>query len=419
MNNENELNNKGKKRLIPEFGPLHGLKVLDTCRYGACHLGATILAEFGAEVIHIDTPPFEPPTSDSYRFSEPLMPPFSKNQVSAHGVQNGRNKLAIGLDFLKSKEGRDVFKELVNWADVFIEASRPGTLDRHGFSDDDLKALNKKISIVHLSGFGQTGPKKGDPAHDLDIQAYSGFASLVGYEKEPLRVPWVIADYVSSIWIAFSSVLAYLTTRSSDSGDVVDIAQYEMLVRILDPYYSFLASYPEAKEPKRQGNEHPDLFPYGFYKCADGWISVSAPYPATWTRLRKLLGFAEIYDDIKFRETKREEIENTLRKWLSKKTVEEAENTLKLESIPTSKVNSILDFLNDKHVKERNLIVEWDDENIGKVKGIDVVPKFTSNPGRIWRGFPRLGQDTETILSEILGYSEDRIKDLKERGVIA
>ena len=419
MSNKTEPSVETKNKLIPDFGPLRGLRVIDTCRYGACHLGATLLAEFGAEVIHIDSPPFDPPTSDSYRFSEPLVPPFSKKQISAHGVQNGRNKLSIGLDFLKSDEGRNIFKGLVEWADIFIEASRPGTMDRHGFSDENLKALNKKLSIVHLSGFGQTGPKSGDPAHDLDIQAYSGFASLVGYEREPLRVPWVIADYVSSIWIAFSSVLSYITSKSSDSGDIVDIAQYEMLVRILDPYYSFLASYPEEKEPERHGNEHPDLFPYGFYKCTDGWISVSAPYPATWTRLRKLLSLPAIYDDIKFRETRREEIEDTLKEWISKKTVKEAENALKQESIPTSKVNSILDFLNDSHVKARNLIVEWEDENIGKVKGIDVVPKFVSNPGKIWRGFPALGEDTEAILNKILGYSKDEINRLKERGVIA
>jgi len=419
MMNGEQNNKEEKKRIIPEFGPLRGLKVIDTCRYGACHLGATLLAEFGAEVIHIDTPPFEPPTSDSYRFSEPLMPPSAENQISAHGVQNGRNKLVMGLDFLKSKEGRDVFKDIIKWADVFIEASRPGTLSKHGFSDEDLKSINNKISIVHLSGFGQTGPKSGDPAHDLDIQAYSGFASLVGYEGEPLRVPWVIADYVSSIWIAFSSVLSYLTSKSKNHGDIVDIAQYEMLVRILDPYYSLLSTYPNSREPKRQGNEHPNLFPYGFYKCSDGWISVSAPYPATWTRLRRLLGLPEIYDDIKFRETKRSEIERTLKEWLSKKTVEEAEKSLKMESIPTSKVNSILDFLNDRHVKERDLIIEWEDCNIGKVKGIGVVPKFSSNPGKIWRGFPTFGQDTEKILSNILGYSQNVIKDLKEKGVIA
>lgn len=155
------LNNENKKMLIPEFGPLRGVRVIDTCRYGACHLGATLLAEFGAEVIHIDSPPFEFPTSDSYRFSEPLMPPFSGNQISAHGVQNGRNKLAIGLDFMKSEDGREIFKGLIKWADVFIEASKPGTFEKHGFSDNNLKGLNEKLSIIHLSGFGQTGPKKG------------------------------------------------------------------------------------------------------------------------------------------------------------------------------------------------------------------------------------------------------------------
>lgn len=419
MSEKRNTNKENKKSLIPKFGPLHGLKVIDTCRYGACHLGATILAEFGAEVIHIDTPPFIPPTSDSYRFGKPLMPPSSENQVSAHGVQNGRNKLSFGVDFLKSQEGREIFEGLIQWADIFIEASRPGTLDRNGFSDDVLKKLNEKLSVIHLSGFGQTGPKKNDPAHDLDIQAYTGFASLIGYEREPLRVSWVIADYVASVWIAFSSVLAHLIAKSNGSGDIVDVAQYEMLVRILDPYYSLLATYPQTEEPKRHGNEHPDYFPYGFYRCTNGWISVSAPFPATWVRMRKLLNFPPSYDDIKFRETKREAIEESVKNWLSTKTVEEAEEILSLAGIPASKVNSINDFLNDQHVKSRNLIVSWKDENIGEVKGIGVVPNFASNPGKIWRGFPKIGQDNEIILHEILGLSDDKIKNLRERGVIA
>jgi crotonobetainyl-CoA:carnitine CoA-transferase CaiB-like acyl-CoA transferase len=419
MSDESVKNNKNKKSLVPKFGPLHGLKVIDTCRYGACHLGATLLAEFGAEVIHIDAPPFTSPTTDSYRFSEPLMPPYSENQVSAHGVQNGRDKLALGLNFLNSQDGKEIFEGLIKWADIFIESSRPGTLDRHGLSDSVLKKLNKKLSVIHLSGFGQTGPKRNDPSHDLDIQAYTGFASLIGYDEEPLRVPWVIADYITSIWIAFSSVLAYMTSRSSDQGDIVDVAQYEMLVRILDPYYSFLATYPQEEEPKRHGNDHPDLFPYRFYRCKDGWISVSAPYPATWVRMRKILDLPPSYDDIKFRETKREEIEEAIKNWIIIRTVSEAEEILGKAGVPTSRVNNIRDFLNDPHVKSRNLITSWKDENIGEVRGIGVVPKFALNPGKIWRGFPKMGQDTDSILHEILGLSDEKIKALREGGIIA
>jgi len=414
---EKQITN-GKENLVPKFGPLSGLKVIDTCRYGACHLGATILAEFGAEVIHVDTPPFEFPTSDSYRYANPLMPPDAKNQVSAHGVQNGRNKLFLGLDFLKSEQGKGIFKELIKWADIFIESSKPGTLERHGLSDDVLRNLNPKLSIIHLSGYGQTGPKKDDISHDLDIQAYTGFASIVGYDQEPLRVPWVIADYLTSVWIALSSVLAYLTTKSIGSGDVVDVAQYETLVRTLDPYYSLLATYPQVEAPKRYGNEHPDYFPYGFYKCQDGWVSVSAPFPATWVRIRKMLGLPPSYDDIKFRESKRREIEEKLKAWLSSRSVEQVEKILREEGIPSSKVNSIKDFLNDQHVKERNLIIGWRDENIGEVKGVSIVPKFAYNPGKIWRGFGKLGQDTQVILENIAGLSKETIADLRKRGVI-
>ncbi len=418
MTGDHEGDVRKSNSLVPKFGPLRGMKVIDTCRFGACHLGATLLAEFGAEVIHIDAPPFASPTLDSYRYAEPLMPPFGEVQVSAHGVQNGRNKLCIGLDFLKSEEGKNVFKRLLQWADVLIESSKPGTFEKYGLSDDYLRTLNKRLSVIHLSGFGQTGPKKNKLAHDLEIQAFTGFASLIGYEKEPLRVPWVIADYVASVWIAFSAVLAYLTSKTLGFGDIIDLAQYEVLVRILDPYYSLLATYPQLDEPKRHGNTHSEYFPYGFYKCADGWISVSAPFPDTWPRLRKLLNLPEIYDNMEFRNARRGEIEETLRNWLSIKKAEDAERILNEASIPACKVNSIKDFLNDEHVKARNLIIEWKDENIGLVKGIDIVPRFSFNPGKIWRGYAKFGQDTEYVLKRILGFSDEKIKELRERGVI-
>jgi len=423
MTTDNEAEKGKSDSLIPEFGPLRGMKVIDTCRFGACHLGATLLAEFGATVVHIDAPPFHPSTiynySDNYRYAEPIMPRSGEVKVSAHGVQNGRNKLYMTLDFLNSEEGKETFKRLLQWADVLIEASRPSTFEKHGWSDDYIRSINPRLSVIHLSGFGQTGPKRNKLSHDLDIQAFTGFASLIGYENEPLRVPWTIADYVVSVWIAFSAVMAYIASKTLGFGDIVDLAQYEVFVRTLDPYYTLLATYPELDEPKRHGNTHPEYFPYGFYKCADGWISVSAPFPNTWPRLRKLLNLPEIYDNMEYRNARREEVEEALRKWLSTKKAEEAERILNGAGVPACKVNSTKDFLNDEHVKARNLIVEWKDENIGPVRGIGIVPRFYFNPGKIWRGYAKFNQDTEYILKKLLGYSNEKIKELREKGVIA
>ncbi|MEM3448692.1 MAG: CoA transferase [Candidatus Micrarchaeia archaeon] len=407
---------KSRIPIVPEFGPLRDMKVIESCRYGACHLGTEILAEFGAQVIHIETPPFDGKGTDSYRLSEPLM--GEKNTISAHGVQNGRNKLSIGLDFLNSDAGKDIFKELLKWADVYIEASRPGTMDRHGLGDDKLHEVNPALNIIHLSGYGQTGRLSSYPSHDLDIQAYSGFLSLIGYSSEPLRVPWVIADYATSVWLAFSAVAAYIGSRKDGIGDSIDLAQYEAFVRILDPYFCLKATYPDSKLPERNGNEHPDYFPYGVYRCADGWITVSAPFESTWKRLRRILNLPDDYDNDSIKKAHRDEITDILNAWLSNKKSKEVVAFLNENGVPSSKVNSVSDLLTDQHVKDRELIIEWEDENIGNVRGIGIIPKFKYNKGKIWRGFPRQGEDTDIILKHVVGISDDEIKHLRSRGVV-
>ncbi|MCI4366888.1 MAG: CoA transferase, partial [Thermoplasmata archaeon] len=169
--------------VIPPFGPLQGVRVIDSGRLVAGPWAGTYLAEFGAEVIHIEGPPFAPPYSDPTRSLVPMLPPSAapESQVSESWVQYGRNKLSLGLD-LRRPEGRAVFLDLLRASDIWIESSRPGTYDRFDLSDAAVHAANPRLTVVHVSGFGQTGDpsRRAAPSFDLIGQAYSGFLSLQG-----------------------------------------------------------------------------------------------------------------------------------------------------------------------------------------------------------------------------------------------
>lgn len=416
------MENRGVENLlnllnVPRFGPLSGIVIIDTCRYGACHLATELLAELGAVVIHIETPPFKPPYSDSYRFAEFRIPPHGEVQICDHGAQNGRNKLSVALDFLNSDVGKEIFLELIKHADAYVESSRPGTLDKHGLSDDILLGANPRLVIVHLSAWGQTGPKRYDTGHDLDIQAFTGFLYQIGYENEPLRVPWTIADYGISPFLAFATLAAIYYSKRTGLGQVIDAAQYELFLRLLDPYLLDAATY-QVEPPERMGNDHPYYFPYGVYKCKDGWITISAPFPATWPRLRKLLGLPPEYDDENIRRRHRQEINRKIEDFLKDKTREEAVRILQQNGVPASVVHKISELINDPHVLSRGILIEWEDQNIGRVKGLGVVPKFSRTPGMIWRGFPRFGQDTCAVLRTLLNFDDDKLIYLHRNNVI-
>src|SRR5579863_566322 len=174
---------------VPAFGPLHGVRVVDTGRFVAGPWAATYLGEFGAEVIHVEGPPFRPPYSDPTRTLPPLLPedPGGRSRVSESWVQYARNKLSLGLD-LRPPEGRAVLLDLLARADIWIESSRPGSYDRLGLDDATVHGRNPRLTIVHISGYGQSGDRDRirAPSFDLIGQAYSGFLAIQGNpEPEP------------------------------------------------------------------------------------------------------------------------------------------------------------------------------------------------------------------------------------------
>ncbi len=313
-------------RIVPLFGPLQGIRILDSARVVAGPWASTYLGEFGAEVVHLEGPPFERPFSDPTRTLPPLLPEGAppEESISESWVQYSRNKLSVGLD-LKRPEGREVFLDLIRRSDIWIESSRPGTYDTLELSDATVLAANPRLTVVHVSGFGQTGrPERvGAPSFDLIAQAYSGFLSLQGNPdpEPPMRSGTALNDTVTGLAAATAALMGYVHAQRTGTGQVVDVAQYEVFFTLLENLA--LDYFQRGVVRGRFGNANPRLYPYNLERARDGWVALAAATPASWTRLRELLGLTDTrLDDPTFRNTHRELVDPAIERFCASRSVE-------------------------------------------------------------------------------------------------
>jgi crotonobetainyl-CoA:carnitine CoA-transferase CaiB-like acyl-CoA transferase len=396
--------------------------VLDSARIVAGPWASTYLGEFGAEVIHLEGPPFGTPFSDPTRTLPPLLPEGvpPERAVSESWVQYSRNKLSVGVD-LKRPEGRELFLDLARKADIWIESSRPGTYAALGLSDATVHSTNPRLTIVHVSGFGQSGlPERiAAPSFDLIAQAYSGFLSLQGNPEPdpPLRSGTALNDTVTGLASATAALMGYIHANRTGVGQVVDVAQYEVFFTLLENLA--LDYFARGVVRGRFGNAHPRLHPYNVVRAADGWVVLAAATPASWSRLRELLGISDRrLDDPTFRNAHRDLVDPVIERFCASRTVEELERLGREHDTAFSRVYRIDEIARDPHYKERQMFLEWVDPVAGPVKGAGVAPKFETTPGGVWRGAPWMGQDNDAVLGRLLGYSAERIHRLREGGVV-
>lgn len=410
------------ERIVPPFGPLQGIRVLDSARVVAGPWASTYLGEFGAEVIHVEGPPFHYPFADPTRTLPPLLPEGAPvdQSVSESWVQYSRNKLSVGLD-LKRAEGRGVFLDLVRKSDIWIESSRPGTYDGLDLSDATIHAANPRLTIVHVSGFGQTGrPERvGAPSFDLIGQAYSGFLGLQGNPEPdpPMRSGTALNDTVTGLSAAAAALMGYVHAQRTGVGQVVDVSQYEVFFTLLENLA--LDYFARGVVRGRFGNAHPRLYPYNLIRAADGWVVLAAATPASWNRLRDLLQLTDPrLNDPSFRNAHRELVDPAIERFCGGRTVEELERIGRENDTAISRVYRIDEIARDAHFRERGMFLQWDDPVAGPVKGAGIAPKFLTTPGGVWRGAPWLGQDNDAVLGGLLGYPPERIRTLRESGVV-
>lgn len=408
-------------RLVPEYGPLAGLRVLESARFVAGPWAATYLGEFGARVVHVEGPPFEPPYADATRTLRPLAPGTDPaNPVSESWVQYSRNKLSVGLD-VRTPEGREVFLDLVRESDLWIESSRPGTYDRLDLSDLQVWEANPRLTIVHVSGYGQTGEpsRVTAPSYDLTAQAFSGFLSLQGEPDPapPMRSGTALNDTVTGLAAAMGGLMGYFAAQRTGRGQSVDVAQYEVFFILLENLA--LDYFLRGVVRGRHGSAHPRLHPYDVHRASDGWVVVAAPTPDAWVHLRGLIGFEDArFDDRDYRLAHREPVDLAITEFCGSRTREDLERLGREHDVAISRVFDIADIAADPHYRARGMLLEWDDPVAGRVRGAGVAPRFSETPGGVWRGAPWLGQDNEAVLSGLLNYAPEKLDRLRRAGVV-
>ncbi len=411
----------GDVPLVPPFGPLSGVRILESARFVAGPWAATYLGEFGARVIHVEGPPFEPPYADPTRTLRPVLEGSVPGEaVSESWVQYSRNKLSVGLD-ARRPEGRELFLKLVEQSDIWIESSRPGTYDKLGLSDEEVWRSNPRLTIVHVSGYGRTGDpdRVRTPSYDLTAQAYSGYLSLQGRPDPdpPMRSGTALNDTVTGLAAATAGLMGYVHATRTGRGQSVDVAQYEMFFILLENLA--LDYFVRGVVRGRHGSAHARLHPYDVHRARDGWVVVAAPTPEAWRRLKTVIGFTDpAYDDRDYRLAHREAVDRVIEEFCGSRTRQELEEIGRAQDVAITRVFDIADVARDPHFRERGMFVEWEDPIAGRVKGAGVAPKFSDTPGGVWRGAPWLGQDNARVFGELLGLSSTRIDELRASAVI-
>ena len=397
---------------------LSDLRVLEVAHAWAGPLTGMYLADMGAEVIKIE----KPGVGDLQR--SPLAHGPSAEGENVVFLFTNRNKKGITLDLMKSK-GQEIFKEMVKKADIVIENFVPGTMDRWGINYEVLSKINPRLIMVSVSGFGQTGPYREHGAFDLVIQALSGLMSVTGYpDQPPVRAGSAIADHLGGLFGFCGALIALYWRNKSGQGQWVDSSLMDSTVLTLGDRFVRYAYFGHSELISRVGNRYPWLGRAGFYATKDGYLTFRAASESGPAILARILGREDLItgqegtDFMASYALLEGELGDELEKFLKDKTNSAALKILNEAGIACAPVLSIDEVINDPQFKEREMFVDVDHPKLGKMKMMGVVPKLSKTPGSIKSAGPLLGQHNEEVYSDLMGYSKEKITQLREEKII-
>lgn len=393
-------------------GPLRGLRVLDLATIFAGPLIATVLGDFGADVIKVEHPRGDPLRGHGYR----------KDGVPLWWKVVGRNKRTITLD-LGQPEGQAVLRRLAEGADVLVENFRPGTLERWGLGPDRLLETNPRLVVVRTTGFGQHGPYAGRPAFGTLIESMSGFAHITGEpDGPPTLPPFGLADGIAGLTGAAAVMMAlYHRDARGGRGQVIDLA-------ILEPILTVLGAQPTVYDQLgiiqgRTGNRSINNAPRNTYRTLDGrWVAVSTSAQSIAERVMRLVGHPEVIAESWFgtgagRAEHADELDAAVAAWVGERDRDEVLRAFEAADAAVAPVYDVADLMADPQVRALESIVDLPDEDLGLVKMQNVLFRMADTPGRIrWPG-RRLGEDNDAVYGE-LGLTAAEIDDLREKGVV-
>lgn len=392
--------------------PFEDLLVLELAQAVAGPYIGTLLADLGAEVIHIERPKI----GDLARHWIPI-----RGDLSFYFAVVNRNKKSITLD-LKSSEGREIFLKLAEKADVIIENFVPGVVESLGVGYEVVKKINPKVIYCHVSGFGQDGPYRDRPAFDQLIQGEAGIISYTGTKETPCKINVPITDILAAMYGVYAILAALLRRERTGEGAEIDISLFDCAVTMMTNLMNMVLVEGMKDEDLRMGTKYFLATPYEPYPAGDGkLLNIVVATEWHWEAFCKSVGLENLLKDERFKTNQqrlkhREELEKIIIEKLKEKSRDEWIEILLKAGVPCGAVNEIKEVINHPQTIARNVIVEIDYPGLGKIKTFNNPVKISGIRFSVQRP-PRLGEHTEEILKK-LGYSAEEIKKLKEKNIV-
>lgn len=392
--------------------PLQGLKVLELGQLIAGPFATKLLGEFGADVIKI-----EPPGTGD---------PLRKWRMIEEGTSlwwhvQTRNKRSVALD-LRSEEGQDLVRKLAAEADVVVENFRPGTLDNWGLGWEALSPLNPRLIMVHISGYGQTGPYRDKPGFGVIGEAMGGLRYLTGQPEQPsVRVGVSIGDSLSALYAVIGTLLALQERNRSGLGQEIDVALYESVFAMMESLLPEFDASGQVREPS--GSALPGITPSNAYRCQGGdYVLIAGNGDSIFKRLMGVIGREELANDPALahndgRSQQAEMIDAAIQAWTQERPRDAILQALDEARVPAGYPYTAADIAHDPHYLAREMIQTFTRPNGKPLKVPGVLPKLSATPGRLGNGGPQLGQHTDDVLDE-LGIDHETRAKLRQAGIL-
>ncbi|WP_137178703.1 CaiB/BaiF CoA-transferase family protein [Roseomonas sp. AR75] len=381
-------------------GALEGVRVVDLSRLVAGNVLTKVLADHGAEVIKV-----EPPAGDSLRA-------WKVKGVETSWKAFCRNKRSLCLD-LRAPEGVEIVRRLAQDAAMLVESFRPGVLEAMGLAPNDLLALNPKLVIIRVSGWGQTGPYRHKPGFGTLVEGYAGFAALNGFgDREPVLPPMFMADAYAGLYGASAAMIALHHANRTGEGQVVDLSLFEPIFAVLEPQMANWRLTGQVKP--RTGSRSTNTAPRNAYRTKDGrWLGLSTSTQAVFVRLMQSIGRPELAEDPRFRSNPDrlrhiEELDAVVRDAVADMTIEEALEKFDRDGVTIGPIMDVRDLDADSYIAEREALIEVPDDEMpdGVLPMHGEVPRLSRTPGILRNPAPTLGNDNAAILAPLLGEAE-------------
>lgn len=392
---------------------LNNLKVLDLSRYIAGPNCGMILGDMGADVVKVESPGRGEETR--------LLPPKIGDQGIYTLVYN-RNKRAMTLNF-RSEEGQKLLRELAAEADVVIENFRPGTLEKMNCDWESLRAINERLVLVRISGYGQTGPWSHKPCFDAIAQAGGGLMELTGQEGgAPMPAGTFIVDYVTSLYACIGALSAIEARHATGKGQLVDLAMLDCSISLL------MTALPEfaltGRELSRVGSRDRYSTPAANFQCSDGrWVHINAGSDSLFPRFARAVGQEHLLEDERFatnaaRMERIEEVEAIVTAWTAERGADAALEAMDAAGIPCARVDTIGEIFSNEQLRARDQIMQVSNPAYGTLSMAGIPLRLSETPGAVRHAPPVVGQHTDEVLADWLDYDDGTIADLRQNGAI-